>query len=88
MSELVNTSDDSIKELFTTIAEFLKVLPNLENADSFDCFKHWFDELLVIDRRSLYIHMCNKYNSYEKEYIEYAEIRLTMTLQPKEIDRE
>lgn len=88
MSKSVNCSDDSVRDLFNTINEFLKVLPNLEKANSFFRFKHWFEKLLVIDKRSLYIYMCNKYNSYEEKYIMYAEERLRMSLRPNEIDME
>ena len=72
-------SGDSMRDLFTRLLDFYKLLPNLiraqEKGDEYS-FIIWFEKLLLIDRRSVYLNVLNGKIKVPEEISWYAYHRL------------
>lgn len=78
------SSGDLLYDFFVQAAEFVNVLPNLQNAKSEEAFINWFEKLVQIDERATYIHLCRHYNDYDRKFLDYAERRMKLPIQPME----
>ncbi len=76
------SSGDLLYDFFVQAAEFVNVLPNLQNAKSMEASINWFEKLVQIDMRATYIHLCKNYNHYDKDFLGYAERRMRLPIQP------
>ena len=78
------SSGDLLYDFFVQAAEFYNVLPNLQNARSMEALINWFEKLVQIDERATYIHLCRHYHEYDRQFLNYAERRKRLPIQPFE----
>ena len=76
----LNTSDDSLNQLFSNMANFHNMSQNLIKAESFEAFQVWFEKLELVDRRTLYLFMRKNHALFKDEFVDYAEMRLRRKL--------
>ena len=69
MSYFVEKREDFLNEYFSRLADFYKILPNLENAKTKSAFLIWFEKLALIDRRSLYLYLKKNYSKFPPSYL-------------------
>ncbi|MCR5670147.1 MAG: hypothetical protein K6G10_04010 [Butyrivibrio sp.] len=71
---------DSINDMFSRLADFVNIAPNLLKASSKNSFEVWFEKLELIDKRSLYYYLKEHKNEIPREYLDMVRERF-----PREI---
>lgn len=73
-------SDNSMNNFFRRQVDFVNMASNLVNAKTLDEFRIWYEKLVAVDKRSLYLYLCKNKNNIKISYIEYAQKRLKMPI--------
>ncbi len=80
MSYKMPNSGNSMNDFFRRQVDFINMAPNLINAKTLDEFKVWYEKLVAVDKRSLYLYLCKNKNNIKLKYIEYAQKRLKLPI--------
>ena len=75
MSYRKSNTNDGIYDLFSNLAYFTNIVPNLINAKTKKEFNLWFDKLFEIDKRSLKLYLEKNKNKINPENYEYINIK-------------
>ncbi len=83
MSYKKELTENSMNDFFKGSSEFLNLIPNLKEASSKESFINWFEKILLVDKRALYIYLCKNFSSFNREYLEYAQTRIGKSIIPE-----
>ena len=75
MSYKKSNTNDGIYDLFSNLAYFTNIVPNLINTKTKKEFNLWFDKLFEIDKRSLKLYLEKNKNKINPENYEYINIK-------------
>lgn len=75
MSYKQPNTGDSVNDLFTNLANFMNIVPNMMNATEPTEFNLWFDKLYEIDKRSLKLYIEKHSNEIKSENYDYINLR-------------
>ena len=75
MSYTQPNTGNSMNDLFTSLASFVQLSPNLLKAKTSQEFAVWLDKLDKIDRRSLLLFIDKHQDEIPTEYLSQVEIR-------------
>lgn len=76
MSYKKPNTGNAMNDYFSRVRDFRRIFPNLLKARSVQSFEIWLGKLMLIDSRSLVLHLQKYQNQIPKEYWKRAEARL------------
>lgn len=66
---------DFINEMFTRYRDFQLLSHHLLEAKNFEEFEIWFEKLELIDKRTLYLFICENQEKIDPEYLDIVSDR-------------
>lgn len=75
MSYKVNARKEFLNEFFARLSDFNNIKNRLLLSKTKDEFEVWFEKLELIDKRSLYLLICNNKDRIEKDYLDMVSDR-------------
>lgn len=75
MSYTRPNTGDSINNMITNMVEFLKISKHLIEAKDVEEFELWFEQAELIDKRSLYLFLCDHKDEINEEHLNYVKNR-------------
>ena len=75
-------TEEILSKMFSKYPHFLDKAEDMLNADSMFKFETAFEELLKLDKRSLYFFLCLHRDDIKKEYISRAQLFFNKEISP------
>lgn len=75
MSYKKPNTGDSVNDLFSNLANFMNIVPNMMNAKEPAEFNVWFDKLFEIDKRSLKLYVKKHNDKIKPENYDYINLK-------------